>query len=126
MLPAGSDHEFWRKKLATDLAVLPSGEFAEFTRSGTEIVTRVKLEEQTKTVARGALWTEEHVPSDSLFYALAVVGEPTSERPPGNATWVAEQLRRFNDERIQVGGDETTGRGFALLRVGGNGSGQTR
>lgn len=121
-------YTFWKERLSKDLVVLPGQEFREFTRTATEVVTRVRLDETTKTVQSGALWTEEHVPSDSGFHALILIQNPMSEdrAKDWDAKWVADQLRTFDGQRIQVGGDETTGRGFALVRFGGGHDGQAR
>jgi CRISPR-associated protein Cmr4 len=121
---------FWKTKLATDLVLLPDDEFREFARTATEIVTRVKLNPETKTVDKktGGLWTEEHVPSDSAFYALVLIQTPMADNNPAQRDdqWVAQKLKTFDGQRIQVGGDETTGRGFALVRFGGGSNGQAR
>ncbi|MGH7390114.1 MAG: type III-B CRISPR module RAMP protein Cmr4 [Candidatus Rokuibacteriota bacterium] len=118
--PDGPAYAFWRERLAKDLVVLPGDEFREFTRNATEVVTRVRLQEKTKTVVGGALWTEEHVPSESAFFVLVLVQKPRlDDRPEWTAEWVVARLRSFDGLRIQVGGDETTGRGFALVRFGG-------
>jgi len=117
-------YAFWREKLLRDLAVLPSDEFREFTRTATEVVTRVRLNEKAKTVKTGGLWTEEHVPSDSAFWALVLVNKPGADGTDWTAEWVAERLRSFDGQRVQIGGDETTGRGFCLVRIGGAADGQ--
>lgn len=59
----------WREKLKTSLVILPNDAFRDFLLHATEVVTRVRLEPDSKTVVGGALWTEEHLPSDSLLYA---------------------------------------------------------
>jgi CRISPR-associated protein Cmr4 len=119
---------FWKSKLAADLVLLPDDEFREFTKTATEIVTRVRLDENTKTVQSGALWTEEHVPSDSAFYALVLVQDPMADNKQAgwNNQWVAQKIKTFDGQRIQVGGDEATGRGFALVRFGGGNDGKAR
>lgn len=125
IFPADAAFGFWKTKLATDLVLLPSGEFCEFTKTATEIVTRVKLNEN-KMVQEGP-WTEENVPSDSAFYALILVQAPMAEnrQPDWNEHWVAQKLKAFDGQRIQIGGDETTGRGFAVVRFGGGSNGKT-
>ncbi|CAI4031138.1 Type III-B CRISPR module RAMP protein Cmr4 [Nitrospira tepida] len=119
---------FWKTKLAADLVVLPDNEFREFAKTATEIVTRVRLDENTKTVQPGALWTEEHVPSDSAFCALVLLQDPMADNKQASwtAAWVSQKIKTFDGQRIQVGGDETTGRGFALVRFGGGNDGKAR
>lgn len=121
--PKGKAYDFWRRKLARDLVVLPDDEFRDFTRNATEIVTRVRLEEDSKTVSNGALWTEEHVPSDAVFYSLVLSSKPAAEEAGEKGMESAEEaLAAFANlglTRLQVGGDETVGRGFVALRVAG-------
>lgn len=118
---------FWKTKLSTDLVLLPGGEFCEFTKTATEVVTRVRLLPDRKTVQPGGLWTEEHVPSDSAFYGLVLIQAPMAEikQADWNENWVAAKLKVFDGQRIQIGGDETTGRGFAVVRFGGGSNGKT-
>lgn len=128
LLPGDQAYAFWKTKLAADLILLSDSEFREFSQMATEVVTRVRLKKETKTVESGGLWTEEHVPSDSAFYALILVQDPTVENKPPEwtADWVARRFRTFDGRRIQVGGDETTGRGFAVARFGGGDDGKNR
>jgi CRISPR-associated protein Cmr4 len=121
LLPSGGGYEFWRQQLPRSLAVVGDEDFTDFVRHATEIVTRVRLERERKTVQEGALWTEEHLPSDSLLYAFAAAWRPNGGAPGTVSTpeqvmrRVAEMVRRR--PVVQVGGKETVGRGFVALRV---------
>lgn len=124
-LPEGDEYEYWHNKLPTRLVILPEEVFRDFTQYATEIVTRIKLDDETKTVEGGGLWTEEHLPADTLLYAPLVATAPRKskkENPPddldsGKAVleFVAKHLGK---QRIQLGGDETVGRGIVALRFG--------
>jgi CRISPR-associated protein Cmr4 len=85
------------------------------------VVTRVRLENETKTVAAGALWTEESLPVDTLMYAPVYAtnlrqGKNGKLNLDGKA--VLEFVKEIEPERIQLGGDETVGRGLVALRFG--------
>lgn len=126
-LPTGSEYNYWRKKLASRLVILHEDAFRDFTQFATEVVTRVKLNDDTKTVDTGGLWTEEHLPVDTLLYAPLAA---TDARLPRNQTALpsgwdgkAEDVLKFaqqqlNGTRVQIGGDETVGRGTVMLRFG--------
>lgn len=125
-LPTGLS-DYWRNGLRAKLVILPDEEFRDFLMHATEILTRIRLETDSKTVQQGALWTEEHLPTDSLLYApahatrLRVNGDrvPAAWKglePAQQATavlkWVSEKI----PARLQLGGDETVGRGIVSLR----------
>ena len=122
------EYEPWITRLKDGLLILPEEAFRDFLLYATEIVTRVRLEVDSKTVASGALWTEEHLPTDSMLYLPvhatklrmngakpAALAAPT---PQEEATklleWVAK--KETIPRRIQLGGDETVGRGMVYLR----------
>jgi CRISPR-associated protein Cmr4 len=131
-LPTSDEYKYWRDKLPTSLVVLPENAFRDFTLYATEVVTRVRLDDEKKTVAKGALWTEESLPSDTLLYAPLHASRARSYDKQGNQTpgvpadWYAsggaakilEFVRNLGLVRMQLGGDETVGRGAVCLRWG--------
>ncbi len=96
------------------LAVVTDDQFTWFCEYATETVARIGLEKGTKTVKDGALFYQELVPSEALFYLL-VSALPTQRK---DLQVSAEQnLKEFwHPEYLQVGGDETTGRGLCHVR----------
>lgn len=131
-LPATPEYEYWRKKLPTSLVVLPENAFRDFTLYATEVVTRVRLEDEKKTVASGALWTEESLPTDTLLYlplqatrsrsydkqGNRVSGVPNDWYDKGGGKKILDFVRNLDLRRVQLGGDETVGRGMVCLRFG--------
>jgi CRISPR-associated protein Cmr4 len=118
-------YAYWRGLAQEALVLVTDDDFRDFVRHATEIVTRVRLKEDTKTVDQGALWTEENLPSDTLLYAFVAAWAParalraTADGPGA----VMERLDSLVRERpvLQVGGKETVGRGFVSVRLtGGN------
>ncbi len=117
-LPNGDEYAYWKKVLPKRLIILPDDDFREFTRFSTEVVTRVKLKQETKTVETGALWTEENLPTDTLLYAPVYATPPRGPKPDG---WQDEQdvlnfVRKSVVGRAQIGGNENIGRGIVALR----------
>lgn len=129
-LPAGAEFEWWREGLKKRLIVLSNDDFRDFTLHATEVLTRIRLVPDTKTVQQGALWTEEHLPPESLLYAPAratrlrvnkddkpdaLKGGGTAE---GEAAAVLDWIGNADNipHRFQLGGDETVGRGLVSLR----------
>lgn len=119
-LPTGREYAYWQKVLPKRLIILPDDDFREFTRFSTEVVTRVQLDNEKKTVKTGALWTEENLPTDTLLYVPVYATRPrNNDKAP--ATWKeADNVLNFVREtvtgRAQIGGNETIGRGIVALR----------
>ncbi len=67
-LPESGTDDYWSAKLKNSLVILPENDFRDFTLYATEVITRIRIDRNTKTAARGALWTEEHLPTDTLLY----------------------------------------------------------
>jgi CRISPR-associated protein Cmr4 len=130
-LPAGGEYAYWKEKLPRRLVILPEDDFRDFTLFATEVATRVRLDNQTKTVETGALWTEESLPTDTLLYAPLQAtrarwyenGKPTTKVPKEwfeseGAQKVLKFVADLPIKRMQLGGDETVGRGMVCLRYG--------
>jgi CRISPR-associated protein Cmr4 len=122
--PAGSapEYQYWRQKLPGSLVILPEDAFRDFTLYATEVVTRVQLKKDTKTVAEGP-WTEEHLPTDTLLYAPLFASTPRQKSEDLTAVWkgktasdVLAKVKELVPNRLQLGGDETIGRGMVRLQ----------
>jgi len=122
--PRGDEYAYWRRKLPTHLVILPNDAFRDFTQYSVEVMTRVALNDETKTVAEGP-WTEEHLPVDTLLYAPLAATAPRKSKnatPPDDLPSGKQVLefvaKHLDQQRIQLGGDETVGRGMIALRFG--------
>jgi CRISPR-associated protein Cmr4 len=85
---------------------------------------RVRLNPDTKTVdvERGALWSEEYMPSNTVMASLVVCKEPRRRRSGGEACASAtdvcsDLINYFANTRstIYIGGKETIGKGLVEL-----------
>jgi CRISPR-associated protein Cmr4 len=115
-------YNYWREKLRRSLVILPDNDFRDFALYATEIITRVRIDRATKTVAGGALWTEEHLPSDTLLYVPMYATDSRKARSNGEQAMSAADilqeaiaLENSQGGYIQLGGDETVGRGLVRL-----------
>jgi CRISPR-associated protein Cmr4 len=111
-------YDYWRDKLRKSLVILPDNDFRDFVLYATEIITRISIDRETKTAAGTALWTEEHLPTDSLLYVPAYA---TNSRRNGSVMQAKDILQKaalLEDNQggyIQLGGDETVGRGLVRM-----------
>lgn len=115
-LPTGAEYRFWREKVQSSLVILPDDDFRDFVQNSTEISTHVRLDPNTKTVASGALWTEEALPSDVLLCSLIIARRSRKADTELDAKAVSDSLRAALPARLQLGGNETTGQGLVVSR----------
>jgi len=113
---------YWRDKLKKDLVLLGDDDFRDFVEMSTEVITRVKLGEKG-TVETGP-WDEEHLPSETLLYSLALATDPKfkeedlKDKPIKDAQDVLNFLKNELASKavMQFGGDETVGKGLVWVR----------
>jgi len=104
------------------IAIVHEDVFRNLVTMTTEVVARVKIDAKTGTVKEGALWYEEYLPSDTLLYSVIVIGKPRkSVNGLSTAEDIAKTLSTFDSQFLQVGGNETVGKGFVEAKIwGGN------
>jgi CRISPR-associated protein Cmr4 len=123
-LPEFGAGNYWSNKVKNSLIILPNDDFRDFALYATEIITRVRIDRQKKTVQRGALWTEEHLPSDTLLYVPIYATDARQngkDGPKMTASQILEKARALDSGKgnyLQLGGDETVGRGMVRMRWG--------
>lgn len=103
------------KEIQARLAIVKDDHFQNFVSFCTEVVTRVHLDDETKTVKKGQLWTEELLPAESILTALLVCVDQRKKVENGAPKISGEQLlKRLQAKiprRLQIGGNETVGYG---------------
>ena len=137
VLPSDSGYDYWRDKMKRDIAVLRDDDFRDFVTLSTEVIARTKIDSKTGTVARGALWYEEYLPTDSILYSLVLttplflkVEEADEKEKKGDfyagqgadkSGIEAEKVMTFFADGlpgiIQIGGNATVGKGLVRTRV---------
>ena len=129
-LPPGVDHAFFREKLKTDLVVFSDTEFDHFVRHATVVEPHVKIDGDTGTAAKGALFYTENLPPESLLAGLVLAsverrkGKDADGLMDASSVLAAvlqgdEGLLGLADRLLQVGGDATTGRGLIVVHPAG-------
>jgi len=131
-----------QQRIRSHLVVLHDDDFTHFAHHATEVVARIALDYERKTVQTGALFYQEFLPPETIFYSLLVArqsrrvpkenqsgsGEQDSDEKKESPTKKAERLSAAEilakvDECLkqvqvlQIGGDETTGKGLCGVRV---------
>jgi CRISPR-associated protein Cmr4 len=127
-LPQTDQYTYWREKVKNSLVILPDEDFRDFVVNATEIITRISIDRNTKTATGKALWTEEHLPSDTLLYVPIYATDARKAKLNGSknvpampATEILETTTQLENGRhgyLQLGGDETVGRGMVRMHWG--------
>jgi CRISPR-associated protein Cmr4 len=123
--------DYWKEKIKTDIVVLPDDDFADFVQLSTEVITRIKINNETGTVEDGALFTEEYLPADSVMYSLCSTvreffdeGSETNKdkkRTFDSAVQTMEEVTTILNHKLnnifQLGGNATLGKGIIRTKM---------
>jgi len=126
ILFSGDDEKQWQTTLKERLCVVHDDVMALLLETATEVVARIKLDEDTKTVSKGALWYEEALPTESVLYGLAaasdVKAKEATARQAKNADDLLKEVAKIANGMVQLGGKATVGRGVCHVRLHGGAS----
>jgi len=105
--------------LRNHLAIVSDNVFKDFVNYAVEIRTRIRIDQTKGTVKEGALFSEELIPSESVFYSILFFKD--SFKPSSNidAQKVFSEINSLlsDNSLLQLGGDETTGKGYVRVKV---------
>jgi CRISPR-associated protein Cmr4 len=114
------DDAVWNS-LKERLCIVSDEMFCYFAEHACEVVTRIKVDDETGTVAGGALFNQEQVPSETMFYA--VIGAQDEKKKGGGDKKADAALKTLSDRLtqagniLQIGGDETIGLGYCTVNL---------
>lgn len=116
LFPRNAVYDFFRERLETHLFLVSDEDFKWLTESGTDVVTRNRLNAQkTTSGGGGGMWVQEFVPADSFFYSLLLAMPPRKEQSTlGDGDGVLRKAAALlaDSTHLQIGGDESVGRGW--------------
>ena len=104
----------WRDGLKNRLCVVHDDAMAFLSEHATDVVARVALEHDTKTVRDGGLWHEENLPTETILVSI-VAAMANGKATPNDVFGV---VRKLKEKPIQLGGKATVGRGRCQLTLG--------
>lgn len=108
-------------EIARHLAIVSDGMLGFFARTACEIATHVRINDATGTADDGALFNQENIPAETLFYSVvhATKGRSTAHRQNTPAAALDALAARLTDVKhtVQIGGDATTGLGYCTARL---------
>lgn len=86
------------------LCIVPDDILSFLLETATEIAARIRIDDEKKTVAQGALWYEESLPAETVLVSLVV------------AAWKKDEafkvISQIAEKPLQIGGKATVGRGL--------------
>ncbi len=113
------DDDTWQIFFKERFLIIPDNVFSFLAETATEVRARIKIEPNTRTVAKGALWYEENLPAETLLWGIVGCDRSRSKDYPNTAhqlkkDFLAEIARRKKEDdalALQIGGNATVGRG---------------
>ncbi|MBT9167885.1 MAG: hypothetical protein DDT19_01229 [Syntrophomonadaceae bacterium] len=130
----GSTASFLKTEFEKKLILLPQN-FTYFVSNATEITPNIRIGEKG-TTARGSLRYTEFLPTESILYSMITFNKPKEPEKTeildkmkkikvmkngaeltfdDGEEWVKALFESKRPNAIQIGGDETTGKGLVLL-----------
>ena len=106
------DEPLWKDNVADHLVVVSDEMFAYFVKNACEIANHNRIDDRTGVVADGALFSQENVPSETLFYAVF-----SARKGDEDAFAKLEAKIAAENNLLQIGADMTTGLGWCTVAL---------
>ncbi|MDZ4709991.1 MAG: type III-B CRISPR module RAMP protein Cmr4 [Saprospiraceae bacterium] len=122
---------FWHEKAKKDILLLSDNDFKDFVNLSTEVITRIKIDNETGTVQSGALFTEEYLPAECVLYSL-VLASPEFLNSADIKVKIENSDKTKRHEKadpimkffidglppvVQLGGNATLGKGLLRTKI---------
>jgi CRISPR-associated protein Cmr4 len=117
VFPQAND-QAWQTTLAERICLVHDDVLRFLLTTATEVIARISLLEQTKTVSDGGLWYEEALPAETVLSGVALVRDSLNTNGnKKNATAVLAVLQGLTGKTTQFGGKATVGRGLCRVHI---------
>ena len=101
---------------AERLLIVPDEVFTYGVTSCTQVMAQIKIDQSRGTTQDGSLRYQEELPADTLLYSVILWGPSREGKSALTAETIAAYVReQVMSSHLQVGGDETLGRGIFEL-----------
>jgi CRISPR-associated protein Cmr4 len=111
------------KEVASRLVILSNGMMSFFAQNACEVAQHVRIDDETGTAASGALFNQENVPSETLFYSVVhsfeerTASKAKDQRRDAENAIGAFSLKLASKQARQFGGDASTGLGYCTVKL---------
>ena len=107
--------EVFQQEFIKKFIILPENDFRYFVTNATEVVPNIKVDDETGTTKEGLRYTE-YLPSETVLYSLLSFEKSHSPDLNENENGVKDIfLQNKPEDIIQLGGDNTKGKGFVKI-----------
>lgn len=121
---------YWANELSKKLVILPEDSFRYFVTSATDVMPNIRIGKEGTTII-GSLRYTEYLPRESVLYSLITYEKAkTPEKWESSEELMKDQFNLLNNDKdvrkafedskpatLQLGGDETTGKGLVQLKI---------
>lgn len=108
-LSAISPETYLKDKMENNVVLLSDKDFTFFMKNATEVMARIRINKDTGTADKRALWYEEYLPQDSVMYFI------TKELTNNNCSKTFEDTA--DKMFLNLGGKASIGKGFVYLKI---------
>lgn len=98
------------------LVLVDDDTFRYFVTNATEIVPNIRIGD-SGTTEDGSLRYTEYLPSETIMYSTLIFERSRKKECLLSATEIKNNFVKYLPAVIQIGGDETTGKGIAKLSL---------
>jgi CRISPR-associated protein Cmr4 len=113
------DSKIWRQNLLDRICLVHDNMMSYLMETAVEVSARIRLDPETKTVAKGALWYEESLPCESILAGIAVASDipALKERQKRTAEELLGKVAKLAQGLVQLGGKATVGHGSCAVQI---------
>lgn len=122
LFPKGSaDDQEWRQSLMERICLVHDDVMSILLETATEVTAHIRLNNETKTVERGALWYQESLPAESVLSGIVVAADvkAVNGRSKREASELIQHVVSLTNGLVQLGGKATAGQGSCFVRIAG-------
>ena len=105
-----SDEPTWKDEILDRLSIVSDELFAYFVENACEIANHNRIDDVSGVVAKGALFSQENVPSETMFYSVF------NSRSADDFEKLSAKLKTEKN-LLQFGADMTTGLGWCSIAM---------
>ncbi|MEN9430431.1 MAG: hypothetical protein RJA86_1290 [Pseudomonadota bacterium] len=106
----------WQNEFTRRFVILPDDIFSFLAETATEIRMRISIDRNTRIVKKGALWSEENLPAESVLWGVIGISKSRDKTNDKSAEDLAKLLPK-DEVTLQIGGKHTVGRGLCRLVI---------